>query len=267
MLRYHVKESYQKNKKWYILTFLFTILCCALFQKTIDHIVNSGSMEETTITWQSNLLYMLGGIPEIKVSMEKTFEIPFIWMTIQLIVIACGFMGPFHQGSTKDVYILMKSESKSLYIGRQIFVSLMQVLMVYISIILGTLIYTIFCGDLIGEVNIDVFQRMYGVYMHEQISIGVILFPVLYSIMVTMVQLCLNMFIGRVLSMVVLVGYDVLSTYVTSSALLGNLSILYRNKYVVEGGLHVEIGVIVCILVLLVSAILTNRKFQTYDIL
>lgn len=126
----------------------------------------------------------------------------------------------------------------------------------YVVIIAVIVLYSFGKGYISTEVHYELFQNMNS---DRRINIGTYIYPLLYSVMMAVLQVYFNMYINRVI-----VAYNILAIYIPSWYVLGNMSMVYRSSNSV---VKIECSVIVCCILIVIFTILTIFRFQKYDVI
>ena len=262
-----MKKINIKTFLFYLIVIIFVILCCYYFKIRIDNAKKYSEVLIDEITVKDCLLYILGGIAKVKDVEDKNLKIPFIWFTLQLFILTTGYYAPFINNSIKDEWNLIKSTSRRQYIICQVRNAIVNVSIIYICVCIGVIIYTTYNGMNYCGVHYDYFLHICGVKVKKDIGLWILICPWIYGIFEVVMQLFLNIYVGRVLSIAFILSYNILCVYITSPFLLGNLSMLFRNSFIVERGCEITLGIIVAIVISIIAVYESIRKFNYMDIL
>lgn len=266
MLKYNIISGLKKNKWWYLTAFVFSIVCCALFHNIVENSMRMGGLAQMELSLKDNLIYILGGIPKEMAIKSKQQDIPVMWMAIQLIIAACIYTEPFYCNTCRDLMVLLKSESRYKYICRKIWSILLQVFIVYACIFAGALVYSVIAGQEIGTLHSTVFKHYLGVAVKDCIMPVYLIGPVIYSIMMAFVQMGLNMYLGGILSLVMIIGYHVAAVYNTTIVILGNVAMIFRSN-IESPAIDITKGIALCAVLMAIAAIFLCHKFNRYDVI
>lgn len=262
-----MKNFFRKNIFLYLAVIFFTIMCCFYFQIRIDRVTPINGLSECNISFKDNILYILGGIPKLKNVEDRNFKIPFIWITLQLFILASGYFAPYVKNSIKDEWILIKSNSRKHYMICQIRDVFLKVSMIYLCVFLGVMIYTVFYSTDFSSIHYNYFSYICGVKIEKDIGLWIAVFPWIYGIFEAIIQIFLNIYVGRVLAFAFILGYNILCVYITSPFLLGNISMLFRNSLITDNGINITAGLVIGILLSILFTCESIRKINYIDFL
>lgn len=253
----------KKKCLFYMMIVVFTILCCCDFKIRIENL-NNANLNKTTFS--DCLLYILGGVGKVENIEERNFKLPFIWLTLQLLVLLMGYSAPYLKGFIKDEWKLMRSNSRKQYMIWQIVYVILRVSMIYICVCAGGIIYITCSGMNYSGINYGYFLQMYNVKIKDNVGLWILVFPWLYGIFEGIMQIFLNMYLGRLLSVAFILSYNILCVYITSSFLLGNMALLFRNSFIVENGCEIAYGMIAGVIISAIVICVSVRRFNRVDI-
>ena len=231
------------------------------FDKYVGNYVKSVTVSTIKVSLSDYYINIFSGAAIINKYGKKDYDIPFMWLSIQLIICAIISLKPFYYSSYKDLYKLIKSEKRTDYIIRQICDIFIKIVLVYVVIIAVIVLYSFGKGYISTEVHYELFQNMNS---DRGINIGTYIYPLLYSVMMAVLQVYFNMYINRVIVIAFIVAYNILAIYIPSWYVLGNMSMVYRSSNSV---VKIECSVIVCCILIVIFTILTIFRFQKYDVI
>lgn len=263
-----MRNGTKSNVVKFMTAMLFGLAVCMYLSHRVEISNRVRSVPLPSPSGQDYILYLLGGMPGIKEGQEKAFEVPFIWMAVQMLVGSCVFLYPVRDLHGRGMTFLLQNGSRIKWWLSKCMWAAVQVLCVYVFIGLGVMlaVWKSAGGDII---HAEIFQTLENINLLENVKIkaSMVFCPVLYSIAVSVAQINLSLLTGSVLSMAFVVSYHVLSSYIMSEWIFGNISMLYRMDNVVAGGQNPATGIMGCIVVAMVSLILGTYYFKHLDIL
>lgn len=263
-----LKFGTKSNLLKFIIGFLFTLICCFLLNQITTVKMTSGKVKEMPGIYDF-IIYILGGIKEYIPTKDKEFEVPFIWATLQLLVGFAVLTYPVKDLEGRGMAILVKSENRRSWWLSKCIWTIMQVMCIYIFVWIGIIISFAILGNYTFTVHQDICIEIMGVSLKS--TSGILLFaitlPLLSSIMFALIQICLSLFMGPILSLALVFSFQVISAYVMNSILLGSYSMLLRNERFVHNGLNTDIGIIAEICLSIIAIVVGTIYFNKYDIL
>lgn len=258
LIRYDFVCGFKYNFKKYIVAVVFVILCCVLFM------AQSAQCEE-----------MFGGVSRtlmdyfvffFKGSKEADFEmgsigIPAVFLGIQIIVTSMVGYYPFDDiyGYGKQVFIRVEKKSK-WWLSKCAW-TFMTVLTFYVILYAVIVLFCLVTGQdmsfIYHDEIISYMDMMYiGSVTGENLILYMFVTPVIYSLMISMVQVTLSMIIGPILSFLAVMVYDILGILVISKGLMANYTMIFRDKMVsgadiepLEGIIYMLIPMVICVFV------------------
>jgi len=263
-LKYGTKSNFIK----FVIAFLFTVTCCMFFYKIVAIKAASEKVKELPGLYDY-IVYVLGGMKEYVQTNEKTFDVPVIWATFQLLVGFAVLTYPVKDLEGRGMAILVNSENRRNWWFSKCIWTIIQVLSIYAIIWAGIMASFVVIGDYSFALNQDICVEMVGTSLKS--TSGLILFaivlPVISSIMFALVQMSLSLIIGPIFSLTFVFAYQVISSYVMSAFLLGNYSMILRCNLFVKNGVSPNIGIIAELCISAIFVIVGSIYFKKYDVL
>ena len=188
------------------------------------------------------LLYIFRGMREYVPQADINFEIPITWLMVQLyIAYAIGNYASEDQGIYGQHFIVRSTKKSFWFISKCIYCSLTVIIyyaLAYFIIILCTLI----TGNLTFRFSLDICSIMSEIdsslITSDKAIIHLIILPILTSLVLSLGQMVLSLYIKPILSFVFVVAYCSLSAYFESPLLIGNNSMILRFDPFLEEGLN-----------------------------
>ena len=250
---------FNNNYVWYIILAIFVIVSCMYFDKDITNRIKAGIINQINISVPDYYINIFSGEAILNKYGKRDYDIPFMWMSVQLIVCAVISLKPFYCSSYKDVYKLIQSRSRTNYIIRQIYDILIKIVSVYAVIMAVIVLYSF--GK--GNINIDIHYELFD-SMNNGAGIGIYIYPFIYSIMMALLQLLLNMYMNRVIAIALIIACNITAIYIPVWYTLGNISMIYRSSNL---GTDVRYSVIACVILIIMFVILSIYRFNKYDVI
>ena len=260
----------RKNVWKYLMLFLFTIIMCILFSQQVAKKVVSGRLQGGTAGISDFIFYMLGGMKKYVPSRNRDFDIPVIWMTVQMILCSCVFSYPVRNlhDAVGSAAVVRSGSRCRWWLGKCIW-AVQQVLIAYICILAGCAVAAAITGNADMTLHPDIFRVTEGVSLvaSADILLCCIIFPVIYNVMISLAQVNLSLLLNPILSMVIVMAYHVMSAYTMTPALLGNISMMYRNNLLTAAGISPASGAFASFIVIVFSILAGMNYFKRYDIM
>lgn len=265
ILLYDIRNGCRKNIIIYFLAMLFTALSVYSFGRLTDNYVQRGifGAEPGAMDY---LVYLFGGMKVVDKSSE--FEIPILWMTLQVLAGFCVCIYPVNDLDSGGTVILPQFGSRAGWWISKCLWSIIQAAVLYIIIFATAGLLGIINGSGL-QYHPEIFKIHAGVLISDIKLLGIVVLaaPFLYSVMSVLVQVNLSLFIGPINSFIFMVAYHILSVYGSSFIFLGSVSMIYRNKSLTGEGVDWILLLVLCGFASIAAVIAGVLKFRCSDLL
>lgn len=267
MILNDIRMGLKKNWVITVLSFLLTLIFSLLFYKGVVMHRDLDLSEAPGI--MDYFLNVFGGMKEYVQRRDNPFEVPVLWMAIQILVAFSVYIYPVQDLYSRGTYTLLKYQTRRRWWMSKCIWAVVQVIVIYTAFYLGIAAAMLYCGVGKEAFHQCIADTILGIPIQYTSSIFwlCILFPLLNSLLNALVQMNLSLMTGPVISMGFMMAYQIASAYIMSPFLLGNYSMLFRLSGVVRDGLSTLPGVITQIAVMIVSCIAGTIYFRKYDVL
>ena len=266
IIRYDCICGFRYNLKTFIIAVMFVILNCAMFKVFSSWAIETGLDYECT--FMDYLIYFFKGVAAIDLN-NGSFDIPVIFLGLQIIIACMVGYYPFDDiyGYGKQVFI--RVDKKSRWWLSKCFWVLMTVLCTYVLIYAAIFIFCLCSKDSISlsyssELVWNMDNQFIGLISKGNIMLYTFVMPVMYSLMISFVQVTFSMLTGPVISFLIVMIYDILGILLTHSTLLANYTMILRDEMVSGAAIQPMVGIVIMTVIMLVSIILgvfvINRK-------
>ena len=265
ILLYDIRDGCRKNIIIYFLAMLFTALSAYSFGRLTDNYVHRGilSVKPGAMDY---LVYLFGGMKVVDKSSE--FEIPILWMTLQVLAGFCVCIYPVNDLDSGGTVILPQFGSRTGWWLSKCLWSVVQAAVLYIIIFATVVLFSIISGGGM-QYHPEIFKIHAGVLISDIKLLGIVVLaaPFLYSVMSMLVQVNLSLFIGPINSFMFIVAYHIMSLYGSQFIFLGSVSMIYRNRSLTGEGVDWIPLLILCAFVSVTAVIAGVLKFRCSDLL
>ena len=245
MLKYDLRFGLLKQWKVYIIA-----IFVAYWSMRNYDIIQSGT-KSVFDYW----CFLFEGQARYYFSNDGIFRIPVYW--IILFILPAFIIGDY---AVSDLHgfgkgLIIKNGSRFQWAIAKIFWCIISVFL-YVSVLMITVIVYSVAKGASFDISVNNYSDYLLVYINVSkidVLIQFILLPVISIITICIIQLTLTMFCEPIIAYVIIISYDVLSVYFTSSAFIGNYAMVLRNNRVVEDGLNFVIGIFVMSIIIFVS--------------
>lgn len=262
-----IRLGLKKNRMVTVVAFLLTLVFGILFFQKVSMHQDLELSEAPGI--MDYLLYIFGGMKKYVESKENSFEVPVLWMSLQFVVALSVYVYPIQDLYSRGTFTLYKYQTRSRWWRSKCIWAVVQVVVIYAAFYLGLAAAMLFCGVGKEAFHQCIADTILGIPIQYTSSIFwlCILFPLLNSLLNVLVQMNLSLMTGPMISMLVILAYQIASAYVMSPFLLGNYSMLFRLSGVVSDGLSGLPGAAAQLVVMVVSCVAGLIYFKRYDVL
>lgn len=272
VVKYDLKNGFLINIINILITMLLILAFCIDFylRKNGAYILDDNPPQGNFIDY---LLYIFAGIKEYIPSRTDEFLIPVKWLLLQLFILYSTLYYPTRDLSSMGLNILIRTRSRIRWWLSKCIWNICYVLATYILIFLTTIVFclvlqepisvditAIFVNDLLGaESSYDTFPI--------QLVYVILLFPLLISIGLNLLQMTLSLFIKPLYSFGFMGVILLSSAYLLNPYLPGNYSMPIRSNLVIENGFSFSNGLVMSFILIFTSIIIGSFYFRRYDIL
>lgn len=255
-LKNGVVRSY---KKYCIVACAFLIFCFDLQTRLHDVVGTLGDY----------LLYPFAGMEEYVPRPGEPFTFPVIWMLIYLFLAMMTLYYPYNDLNGFGRSVLVHSGKRSVWWYSKCIWNMVSVLMFFVTALIVILMFCLFRGI---SLTLVISSEMEGVLklssdtLPTNISLQVLLLPILVLISLCLLQMTLSLFIKPLFSFCVIVTLLLASAYYFTPFMIGNYAMPLRNADAIANGFHVLPGVGFSIILAIVSMMIGQFFFQKHDI-
>lgn len=269
MIKNDMMQGTKRNIWKFVLAFVFSFFCCFLLNRIVVERVNSGMLREQSPGFQDSILYILGGMVKYVESDKIRFEIPINWTAVQLLVTSCIFLYPIKDLYERGNYMLILSGSKKRWWISKCIWSQIQVIILYGCIWCGAIFAALILREDFSGLSNDILNVVMNVsfYQSSGMIIYIMIMPIVHSLMAAIVQINISLVTGPVLSIAIVLTYQVLSAYSQRIYLLGNYSMILRSDTFVRGGLCLSTGILIELIVMFASVLGGLIYIQKKDVI
>lgn len=263
-----IKIGMKNNIVKFIIAFLFALVCCGFLYQSVEGKILGKELSDIP-GFYDFFLYIFGGMKKYKESQVNIFNVPVIWMGVQLLVSSCIFSYPVRNIYDKGNNILMLYRSRTeWWMGKNAW-TILQVVCIYASIVLGIVVSTLVYGSMTDTFSQEITYAIHGVVFQSSDYLGIwfVVLPFMYSIMAAVCQINLSLIVEPIYALIIVVVYQVLSAYVQSPLLLANYSMLLRQNIFVAGGVNAYVGIAAEIVVSCIAVIVGVCWIRKKDVL
>ncbi|MGN0327387.1 MAG: hypothetical protein ACI4D4_00265 [Lachnospira sp.] len=199
---------------------------------------------------------------------NKYFELPVIWMTVQMLLLSLVFSYPEKDLSNNGYNILLRCGSRRKWWLSKLMWGIIQILLGYLVILIVIGIYAMVSGT--GEIILhkEYLQYYYGAdIISNSFKMDGLMGVLIYGLGISVLHMTFSMIISPLISAIGIIVYDVLSAYIMSPFLIGNISMLLRNVNYVDDGIKIVLTSLCFLIISIIVFWISIEIFNRLDIL
>lgn len=217
------------------------------------------------------LLYLFKGIQFYVPARGSKFEIPLIWVIIQVFVSILIYSYPKEDFEKYGSQILIRTQSKRKWWFSKCIWTVVSVGLYYVLGYVSVIILCGFSGGLLFTPDNVWNLKVNGIDTSSitsfELCIIVLLIPVLTSIALAVLQMTLSFMFSPIYGYVFVISYIVISVYYHNVCFIGANSMILRNQFVTAGGMPPEEIVIVDLFIFLAAGVTGYWRFYKMDVI
>lgn len=251
----------------YILGMLPFILSALMLANIGEH-----SMEEAVSpSFLDSVLYLFKGIRIFIPVRENKFEVPVMWMTVQVFVSMIVYHFPRDDFEKYGVQTLTRVHSKKRWWVSKYIWTVNSVIMYYVAGYLSIAVICVLRGNfsfapnhvlnlLVNEINTQEIPLI-------PLCLACILIPVLTSAALSVLQMTISFWLNPIYSYIIILSYIIISVYYCKPWLMGANAMMLRNYFLAGEGLQTSVIVVADILIIVLAGILGYWHFHKLDVI
>ena len=262
IVSYDIQSSFRKNRiKWIFAVIILLFLCIRAFSE----VSFAGTYDLLSELWP-----VMSGAREYTLSEDSSFTLPAYWFLFHgYLFFLIGFY-PANEMYLGNGQPLVRTASRTKWI-----ISKQINLFVNIAVYYGCFLIFMLIGnyihggeiipenEIIGYCGVPFFGKS-----NWELFTAFVLLPMLVSVALGQAQILMSLFISPVISLMITVGYMVVSVFWMNPLLIGNYSMLLRQGWISGNpDISVSVGVVLCIILIYDIGLAEIFMFQRKDIL
>ena len=273
-IRFDIKNGVLKQYKAVILTFLFSFRAAGLHALPFRayELVHPEYLNIQPTIGDFMITIFAGCRENAAQEMGMSFQVPFLWMAYICWMLLLTLRYPLEELAGIGKQLLILSRKRSYWFFSKCIWVCAYTIVSFVAMCLGITVMGLLCG---ASLSFDVNE-----YLATEVSfISPYLKPAPWNIasliasnLVTLialgiVQFVVSLFLKPLYSYLLIVGYALACTYVSSPLLVGNYMMGARSSSITSEGYAPPVGIIISVWLAVVAAIIGWLRFSNYDIL
>lgn len=252
-------------KEFIVLIFFIVLIIFTMY----NYIFSNAALHNKEITWLDYMCGFFKGMREIS-SMDRNqnFNIPIEWFLPQVVYYLIVAKYPRSDFEERGYQFLIRSGSKrNWWYSKCIWVCLNA--LVYYGIVYLTIMIA---AAITGNLNLWNVRDIWGLRMDllspVQLIITLFVMPVLIAIAYGLLEMFLSFLWNPLVAVIIMLAICIASAYWCSPLLLGNYTMLLRNKWLFPNyDISMVFGMVYAIIIGIVSAAAGYQYFYGQDIM
>lgn len=268
---YDIKNGIGRNIHLYAVTWMLCIIFVSAFYFHISQGKNpSQGTEACTMT--NILFYLFQGKEPFSPELGNAFVFPVIWLCIFLFSAYLTLDYPFRNLTGHGIYVITRIGSRTYWwLSKCIFVCCSTLLYFFIWYFITGLFCMIFgipiSLQFAESINVDFLHMELAAVTQKQVMMLLVGLPVLTSLAVNFIQLCLGLFVDRIYCFLITAILLFASTYFQTPFFIGNFAMVKRSIYCVADGMTMGWGLFITISLVVLCILIGVWRMIKYDIL
>ena len=272
MLSYDLKTGIGQK----ILIYLLSIVMCFAFIGNFyaGFMRRSGEFvgETAPLTITNLLFYLFQGKEPFSPELGNAFVFPVVWLLIFLLSAYITLGYPFENLNEQGTQVLTRIQKRKIWwLSKCAWVGCCTILffaLCYLSVVLFCLVFGIDMSFEYAEyVNAEILGMQLEHCTRGQVIMLVIILPVITSLTINILQLCMGFFFQRIYCFLFISVILFTSTYFQTPIAIGNFAMVKRSIYCIENGMSFADGLLVNTVIIATSIIFGGIRINRYDIL
>lgn len=271
LLWFDLKNGFLKNRVLSVPAILFAILFCFDVSRKMMFFIHENP--GLTISLGDYFTYIYGGMKEYIPSPTEPFMFPVVWTITMLAISYATLQYPFRDLQLAGQQILYRTKGRSKWWLSKCTCNVLSTLgyhMIFLTIMV------LFCiiqkGDMSLHIHKEVLTSLFAIKKEAltgrfELRWLHIVLPVFISIGLNLFQMTLSLFMKPVFSFFVTLILVLSSSYLLSPYLIGNYAMAVRSNTIIQNGVDLYAGLILCVVLITLSVIVGMAKFHHFDVL
>lgn len=267
MLKYDLEQGLRVNLWKYllgILPFVFSVWQSADIMIQVDAESKQPAVFDC-------LLYLFKGMKVYIPARGMIFEIPILWMSVQIFVGMIIYNFPKDDFDKYGMQTMIRVHSKAKWWFSKYIWTIVSVVLFYI---LGYGSIVLLC--ILNGRGVSVPDSVWNLQVNEidilslsaaELWILCIILPVLTSAALAVLQMTISFLLNPIYSYVIMLSYTIISVYYYKPIFIGANSMILRNSLIVQGGTGIMEIVIIDCAVIVLAGVLGYWHFRRMDVL
>ena len=267
MIRQDVLRGIKESRYRYAICVILIFILIIMNNNSMRSVLRD--IDSNALGMMDNIMYMLKGMSVYIEGKGRDFKLPVCWMTVQFAcsVVVFNYIKTDIRGIGTGIIIRMRSKKK-WWLSKCIW-NVCSVALLYILLYAGCCIVSLMYNGTMGfnrEIFLELNGVAYGSVDIKSVILFLIFMPMLTSIALSLLQMCMSIVISPVISLMSIMVIDILSCYFTTPFLVGNYSMLLRSAIYKADGISLSTALAGNIIIIAVAVVLGMLLFDRSDL-
>lgn len=262
LIKYDLKCGFAYNRIKFVLAFVFILINCVYFNMITEGI------QIDNVSLGDLIIFFFKG-ETVFSSKTGNFPIPITYLGFQIIVaILIGYY-PYDDINGYGKQIFIRCQDKRKWLTSKVAWSISTILFFYLCTFMILFLFASISGfDMSFEYHKEIIWKTNNIEIPNIESVTIIingiLMPIVYSIVMSLIQICISLGTNAIIGFLIIMIYDFVAVFFTNKFFLSNYIMILRNteysivKYnKLEGFITL---IIVYIFAILIGRLIINKK-------
>ena len=268
LIRYDIKNGICSRLYLYVPA----AILCSVFTIGFYMSVQNRNLENEKLTIVNILLYFFEGKEPFSPELGNAFVFPVVWLFIFLYSAFLTLNYPYSNLTGYGVQVITRTKSRKLWWLSKCFWVFLTTFLYFavwylVSLVLSLILHIDLSIQYSERICAELLDMKLQSVQAGSVWISLVILPVMTSVAVNLLQLCLGLFFDRIYCFLVSAVILFASTYFQTPLLIGNFAMVKRSVMYQENGMDFTQGIIACAALIILSIGAGFWRIRKYDIL
>lgn len=269
LISYDMKCGFNSNIKKIIFFVVLIITYNFIGQHEISEFSSNYGIKPDILDYYC---YVLGGPKFIPENMLKIYQIPVMWLMIQIMIAYVVGYYAITDLHRYGQHVLLRSSSRLKWLGSKIIWNMFTVILMYlivfgITFLNGYISGAEFKWKLTEEICVGVCNLNFIPDSRNVVYIFLFVMPLIISLAISVLQMVIALITSPIIGFVVSQSITFLGTIYTTKAIISNYAMLSHSKYTCYSDIEYFEGIVIGFMVIVISILVGGVYFNHCDIL
>ncbi len=268
LIRYDIKNGICSRLYLYVPA----AILCSVFTIGFYMSLQNRNLENEKLTIINILLYFFEGKEPFSPELGNAFVFPVVWLFIFLYSAFLTLNYPYSNLTGYGVQVITRTKSRKLWWLSKCFWVFLTTFLYFavwylVSLVLSLILHIDLSIQYSERICAELLDMKLQSVQAGSVWISLVILPVMTSVAVNLLQLCLGLFFDRIYCFLASAVILFASTYFQTPLLIGNFAMVKRSVMYQENGMDFTQGIIACVALIILSIGAGFWRIRKYDIL